>query len=116
MSETKSWRAEMPPRHQGRVNYHELTCHEGDVEELVTRTNSELDAKDSQIAELERERDEALARAEKAESALADAHASLKQLADRARYDADVRMLALLARPSVRRDRILSAPYWKGGK
>lgn len=53
--EKKPWRAEMPPRHLGRVHSLELTCHQCDVEDLVVRANSELDAERaalSKIAEL----------------------------------------------------------------
>jgi hypothetical protein len=50
---TESWRAKMPPRHLGRVLAHDLCCHEGDVEDLITRANAELDTKDARIAELE---------------------------------------------------------------
>lgn len=154
----KSWRAEMPPRHLGRVNASELTCHEGDVEELVTRTNSELDAKDARIAELEigeafyklsikerdyeilrcdrltRERDEALSRAEKAESEVTseklaylrgyreaskftdeETNSLRAELADRKKYDPDVREVAEYRKGSGAADRLLAAPWLKKG-
>ena len=50
-NETKPWRAEMPPRHLGRVMSGDLCCHEGDVEELKDRANAELDSLRAQLAE-----------------------------------------------------------------